>query len=155
MNSYRRVLIIFLSFILPCLSEVLISYNASAGDDPSVLGLINLQGWDDKDQMLYWPSGQGSNSSAFFNSSTDPSSIPAAHVHRDAHFRRAEYHVLKGETKVNTTYYIGYHVMWEKVDYETIVFQWKNYDANTVDTDNIPVVLVFGRDANDSANHTM
>ncbi|KAF8217042.1 hypothetical protein K438DRAFT_2007726, partial [Mycena galopus ATCC 62051] len=118
-------------------------YSAADGDATSVLGLLNLGGYDDAP----WPSGQGQNASAFFETATDPNGVPAAHVHKAAHFARAEYHSLKGKTEASTTYYIGYHVMWQNVDYQTICMQWKNYDSNTVSTDDIPVALVFRTDA--------
>lgn len=106
-------------------AKVLLSYNASAGEPTSKLGLLNLAGWDDVD----WPSGQGQNSSEYFmvtcnhfanascasrsqrspslmpsQTSTDPDGVPAAHVHKDAHFARAEYHMLKDSTAADMTY---------------------------------------------------
>ncbi|KAJ7866219.1 hypothetical protein B0H14DRAFT_3594558 [Mycena olivaceomarginata] len=82
--------------------------------------------------------GDSTNASAFFTTAKDPNGIPAAHVHNDAHFARSEYHML--------TYCIGYHVSFGAgVDYDScrIVFQWKKYNPDTVDTDNILVSLVF------------
>ncbi|KAJ6511208.1 hypothetical protein C8R45DRAFT_1068960 [Mycena sanguinolenta] len=129
--------------VLPFASaKLLLNYNASAGDAASVLGLQNLEGWNG----AAWPSGQGQNASAFFTTAKDPNGVPAAHVHKDAHFARSEYHMLKGQTAADQTYYIGYRVSFGAgADYEScpIVFQWKNYNSETVDTDDIPVVLVF------------
>ncbi|KAK7024931.1 hypothetical protein R3P38DRAFT_2951827 [Favolaschia claudopus] len=138
--------------ILPLVSgTVLVKYSAAAGDQTSALGLLNLGGYDD----AQWPSGQSQNDSAYFKTATDPNGVPAAHVHKAQHFARAEYHLLKGKTEVDKTYYIGYHVMWKNVDYQTIVMQWKNYDPKTTPTANIPACLVFRNDASGSANHTM
>ncbi|KAF7336110.1 Concanavalin A-like lectin/glucanase, subgroup [Mycena venus] len=123
-------------------AKLLLSYNASAGDPASVLGQQNLQGWD----RATWPAGQKQNASAFFTTATDPNGVPAAHVHKDAHFIRSEYHMLVEKTAADQTYYIGYHVSFGTgVDYEScpIVFQWKNYNPDTVDTDDIPVLLAF------------
>ncbi|KAI1369351.1 hypothetical protein F5Y08DRAFT_293097 [Xylaria arbuscula] len=132
-------------------AKYLVSYNASAGDDPSVLGLLNLDGWN-RDP---WPKGQAQNSSLYFKTATDPEGVPAAHVHKSAHFTRAEYHMLKEETVADTTYYIGYKVRFDAVDYQTFVWQWKNYDSATVDADNVPAVLTFRKDADGSAYHTI
>lgn len=138
-----------------CLTSVtakyLVSYNASAGDNPSVLGLLNLEGWHRED----WPKGQSQNNSLYFKTATDPEGVPAAHVHKSAHFTRAEYHMLKDETVGDMTYYIGYKVRFDAVDYQTFVWQWKNYDSSTIDADNVPAVLTFRKDADDSDYHTM
>ncbi|KAF1346273.1 hypothetical protein BDV97DRAFT_424290 [Delphinella strobiligena] len=85
---------------------------------------------------------------------TDPDGNAAAHVHKDPHFSRADYHMLKAEhqTVADTTYYIGYEVRWDAVDYQLIVFQWKDYSDET-DTDDIPSVLVFRQDANKQNNN--
>ncbi|KAH7150433.1 hypothetical protein B0J13DRAFT_606088 [Dactylonectria estremocensis] len=141
-----------LLIFLPLASaNVLMRYSAADGDDTRELGLLNLQGWD----RAQWPSGEAMNSSLYFTTSTDPDGTPAAHVHKDAHFTRSEYHSLKGRTKQNTTYYIGYHVRFDKVDCQTIVWQWKNYDSETVGTDNIPAALVFRKNSGDNKNHTI
>ncbi|KPM45320.1 hypothetical protein AK830_g1189 [Neonectria ditissima] len=132
-------------------ATVLVSYSAAKGDDTSALGLLNLQGWD----RANWPSGKGMNSSVYFTTGTDPNGIAAAHVHKDAHFVRSEYHSLKSNTAQEQVYYIGYHVRFDKVDYQTIVWQWKNYDPDTVDTDNIPAALVFRKDSDGGENHTI
>lgn len=132
-------------------AKYLVSYNASAGDDPSVLGLLNLNGWN-RDP---WPPGQSQNSSLYFKTATDPEGVPAAHIHKSAHFTRAEYHMLKDETVADTTYYIGYKVRFDAVDYQTFVWQWKNYDSATVDADNVPAVLTFRKDADGPDYHTM
>ncbi|KAI0433465.1 hypothetical protein F5Y09DRAFT_338683 [Xylaria sp. FL1042] len=132
-------------------AKYLVSYNASAGDDPSVLGLLNLNGWHRED----WPAGQGQNSSVYFKTATDPAGVPAAHVHKSADFTRAEYHMLKDTTVADTTYYIGYKVRFDAVDYQTFIWQWKNYDSATVGADNVPAVLTFKKDADDSNYHTI
>ncbi|KAJ6490498.1 hypothetical protein DFH09DRAFT_1039887 [Mycena vulgaris] len=130
-------------FLFPfAFAKILLSYDAGAGDAASVLGRQNLEGYN----SAPWPSGQGQNTSAYFTTGKDPSGVPAAHVHKDAHFARSEYHMLVGQTAAEQTYYIGYHVSFGAgVDYQScpIVFQWKNYNSDTVDTDNIPATLVF------------
>src|SRR4051812_16151332 len=94
-------------------ATVLIRYSAAAGDSPSALGLQNLEGWDfgggGKDP-LRWPDNQPQNSSVYFKNAKDLDGIAAAHVHKDYHFRRSEYHSLNKKTEVDTTYYIGYKV---------------------------------------------
>ncbi|KAJ6528109.1 hypothetical protein B0H19DRAFT_1274910 [Mycena capillaripes] len=67
-------------------------------------------------------------------------------MHKNARFARSEYHMLVGQTAAAQTYYIGCHVSFgARVDCQScpIVFQWKNFNSDTVDTDNIPVALVF------------
>ncbi|KAK7403100.1 hypothetical protein QQX98_011165 [Neonectria punicea] len=140
-----------LSFLPLASATVLVSYSAATGDDTSTLGLLNLQGWD----RANWPSGKGMNSSLYFTTGTDPDGVAAAHVHKAAHFVRSEYHSLKGKTAQEKVYYIGYHVRFDKVDYQTIVWQWKNYDPDTVKTDNIPAALVFRKNSDGSENHTI
>ncbi|KAJ7702829.1 hypothetical protein B0H17DRAFT_922975 [Mycena rosella] len=134
---------ILLFSLLPFASaKLLLSYDAAAGDAASVLGRQNLEGWGG----VAWPKGQAQNSSAFFTTATDPDGVPAAHVHKNAHFARSEYYMLVGQTAADQTYYIGYHVSFGAgVDYQScpIVFQWKNYNPDTVDTDDIPVSLLF------------
>ncbi|KAI1275197.1 hypothetical protein F5Y07DRAFT_183760 [Xylaria sp. FL0933] len=132
-------------------AKYLVSYNASAGDDPSVLGQLNLDGWHRED----WPPGQGQNSSVYFKTATDPAGVSAAHVHKSADFTRAEYHMLKDEIVADMTYYIGYKVRFEAVDYQTFVWQWKNYNSGTVGPDNVPAVPTFRKDADDSDYHTI
>ncbi|CAG9950713.1 unnamed protein product [Clonostachys rosea f. rosea IK726] len=132
-------------------ATILVKYDAAAGDDPKVLGLLNLEGWERAD----WPSGKGMNSSVYFETEKDPAGVAAAHVHKDAHFTRAEYHALKGKTTKNAVYYIGYKVRFAAIEAGTIVFQWKNYDGQTVPTDNIPAALVFRKDPNGDKAHTI
>jgi hypothetical protein len=141
-----------LLYILPlAYAAILVSYDAASGDDPSSLGLLNLQGWHRAD----WPSGKGMNNSLYFTTATDPDGTPAAHVHKAAHFTRAEYHTLKDKTARNLVYYMGYHVRFDNVDHQTIIWQWKNYNNETVDTDNIPAALVFRKDVSGPDAHTM
>ncbi|KAJ6554696.1 hypothetical protein B0H19DRAFT_1072055 [Mycena capillaripes] len=80
-------------------AKILLSYDASAGNPASVLGQQNLQGWD----RARWPAGQKQNASAFFTTPTDPNGVPAAHVHKDAHFIRSEYHMLVEKTAADQT----------------------------------------------------
>ncbi|KAK7033715.1 concanavalin A-like lectin/glucanase, subgroup [Favolaschia claudopus] len=135
--------VLSLLVILPFVSaKLLLNYNASAGHAASILGRQNLEGWNG----AAWPKGQAQNASAFFTTAKDPNGIPAAHVHKGAHFARSEYHMLLGQTAASQTYYIGYRVSFGAgADYQScpIVFQWKNFDSATVDKDNIPALLVF------------
>jgi len=135
-------------------AKILVDYDASRGDDVNkVLKKQNLAGWDDQP----WPKGQPQNSSCFFTTAKDPQGRPAAHVHKDAHFARSEYHVLDGEVEQDKTYYIGYKVQFTHVDYQTIVFQRKSYNTTSIPgyDDTIPIGLVFRKDATGGQNHTM
>ncbi|KAI1330340.1 hypothetical protein F5Y16DRAFT_362856 [Xylariaceae sp. FL0255] len=150
MHAFKTCLLSAL-YLLGTKAKYLVSYNASAGDATRILGTFDLEGWGRE----AWPSGKCQNSSVYFKTATDPDGVPAAHVHKDAHFTRAEYHMLNGKTVADTTYYIGYKVRFDAVDYQTFVWQWKNYDGSTVGADNVPAVLTFGKDADDADYHTM
>jgi hypothetical protein len=128
---------------------LLVNYSAAAGHSPSCLGLQNLQGWD----RAAWPANQAQNNSVYFKNGKDPNGVAAAHVHKDAHFIRSEYHALNKATEVDQTYYIGYRVAFENVDQQTIVFQWKEYIET--ETNNIPAAMFFRQDAEGKENHTM
>ncbi|KAF2798057.1 hypothetical protein K505DRAFT_297246 [Melanomma pulvis-pyrius CBS 109.77] len=128
---------------------VLVKYSPASGNDPSCLGLQNLQGW----HRANWPDNQAQNNSVYFKNAKDPDGVVAAHVHKDAGFTRSEYHSLNKETKVDTTYYIAYRVMFQNVDQQTIVFQWKEYVET--ETNNIPAALYFRQDADGVDNHTI
>lgn len=132
-------------------AKSLVKYDASAGDAVSNLGLVNFEGWG----RAAWPSGRAQNSSFYFKTATGPNGVPAAHVHKDASFTRAEHHTLKGNIAKDTTYYVGYKVRFESVDYQTFVWQWKNYDSATVASDNVPAVLTFHKNPDDNNYHIM
>lgn len=80
---------------------------------------------------------------------------PQADSNSCVDFTRAEYHMLNGETEKDTTYYIGYKVRFEAIDYQAFIYQWKNYDSDTVGEDNVPIVLTFAKDTADDDYHTM
>jgi len=128
---------------------VLVNYSAAAGHSLGCLGLQNLQGWD----RAEWPNHQTQNSSVYFKNGKDKNGMAAAHVHKDAHFTRSEYHALNKATEEDQTYYIGYRVSFENVDQQTIVFQWKEYIET--ETNNIPAALFFRQDAEGRENHTI
>lgn len=135
-------------------AKVLASYDASTGESvKDALKMQNLGGYNDQP----WPKGQGQNASAFFTTDKDPQGRPAAHVHKDPHFARSEYHVLNRQIEQDKTYYIGYKVQWQNVDYQTIVFQWKSYEMDQAPDyhDTIPIGMVFRKDADGNGNHTM
>ncbi|ORY17651.1 hypothetical protein BCR34DRAFT_596823 [Clohesyomyces aquaticus] len=139
-------------------ATVLVKYSAAAGDSPSALGLQNLEGWDfgGGKEPLPWPDNQPQNASVYFKNAKDPDGIAAAHVHKDYHFRRSEYHCLNKKTEVDTTYYIGYKVRFDNVDFATKAFQWKSYyDASAGYKDVIPAALIFRKDADGKDNHTI
>ena len=112
----------FLSnFILPLLfntvvSKLLVDFNAAAGDDPSVLGLANLEGIRGVTQKVNTPD-------LFIDLGIDPNGIPAAHFHRDVGNIRTEYHSLNKKTEANTTYYIGYTFMLSQLQDNLMIWQ--------------------------------
>ncbi|KAI2463059.1 hypothetical protein F4781DRAFT_146993 [Annulohypoxylon bovei var. microspora] len=117
-------------------SSLLVDFNAARGNDPKVLGTLNLeQAKGDKPK--------GNTPDLYIKLDKDPKKVPAAHFHHKAGDRRAEYHALKGQTKAGTTYFISYQFELEELPNGLIIFQWKEYKANN-DKDggaNIPLAL--------------
>ncbi|KAI5927366.1 hypothetical protein F4810DRAFT_650625 [Camillea tinctor] len=114
----------------------LIDFEAIRGDDPKVLGLINLEGA--KGQSF-----KENNKDVYIKLDKDWKGTPCAHFHHKTGYRRAEYHSLKGNTTAGTTYYIAYNLALEQLPDGLILFQWKEYKANN-DKDqgaNIPLAL--------------
>jgi len=108
----------FLSFFFGfAASELLVSYDAAAGDAASKLGLLNLERARGDAQKV-------NSDDLYIKTATDPNGVPAAHVHRAEGLIRAEYHALKSKTQQDHTYYIGYQVSLGSIEDNLVLFQW-------------------------------
>ncbi|KAI2615374.1 hypothetical protein GGR54DRAFT_642397 [Hypoxylon sp. NC1633] len=117
-------------------SGLLIDFNAARGDDPRLLGTLNLE--KTKGDKL-----KANTKDLYVKLGSDWKGTKCAHFHHATGDRRAEYHALNGQTKSGTTYYITYKLALEQLPDGLIVFQWKEYKANN-DKDggaNIPLAL--------------
>lgn len=140
-------------FFSAAASELLVDFDPSAGDDPSVLGLINLEAARGAKQSSNTPD-------LYINLGYDANGVRAGHFHRDAGNIRAEYHSLNGKTVADTTYYIGYSFSLEELQPSLMIWQLyvlfiileveilltsalasKEYVANTNGGANIPLAF--------------
>lgn len=101
-------------------AKLLVDFNATRGDDPRVIGQLNLQA--DRANTIAYKSAD-----LFFNKGQDWKGHPAAHVHRKQDYIRAEYHALKNKTKQGETYWIGYTFALEEIQQSLMIWQWKEY----------------------------
>ncbi|KXG48228.1 Concanavalin A-like lectin/glucanase, subgroup [Penicillium griseofulvum] len=128
--------------LLACLPGVfsasLVDFSAARGDNPSMLGVRNMQAAREDGSTsvntdeLYIKLGQ------------DPKGVPALHYHRDKGYIRAEYH-LKDKFTADKTYYFGYQFSLADIEQSLMIWQFKEYAANNP-TDggaNIPLSLEF------------
>jgi hypothetical protein len=109
--------------LLACLPGVfsasLVDFSAARGDNPSMLGVRNMQAAREDGSTsvntdeLYIKLGQ------------DPKGVPALHYHRDKGYIRAEYH-LKDKFTADKTYYFGYQ--FSLADIEQSLMVWQLYD---------------------------
>jgi len=115
MKSLSLSLFLPLLAVTPTLSSLLVSFSASAGNDPSILGLINLEAArgvsSDQTDDLY------------IKLDKDPAGIAAAHFHRKEGDIRAEYHALNKKTEAGKTYYIGYKFSLGEIEKSLMIWQ--------------------------------
>ncbi|KAF7590819.1 hypothetical protein BBP40_002341 [Aspergillus hancockii] len=136
MQVYK--ILALLATLQPALSKTLLDFSAARGDDPSGLGVRNLEserGVRPKDNT----------DDLYIKLDKDPNGTPALHYHRKKDFIRAEYHALKDKIKVDQTYYIGYKFSLGAIEQSLMLWQFKEYAANN-DKDggaNIPLSLEF------------
>jgi len=83
------------------LATIPVSFNATAGSDPSQIGTRDLEAARGVTQS-------DNSDDLYIKLDKDPSGVPAAHYHRVAGEIRAEYHALNGKVVADTTYFIGY-----------------------------------------------
>ncbi|RVD86087.1 uncharacterized protein DFL_004381 [Arthrobotrys flagrans] len=118
-------------------STLLLDFDAQRGDNPSILGLLNLE------QARGDPISANTKD-LYIKLDKDPKGVQAAHVHRKAGYIRAEYHSLKDKTKEDTAYFIGYTFSLGTITHNLVVWQWKEY-KNAAEQ-NVPLNLEFNND---------
>ncbi|KAI1392398.1 uncharacterized protein F4822DRAFT_425608 [Hypoxylon trugodes] len=147
---FIQLFLSFVLFLLPVQSEpipgkqsprkapLLVDFDASRGDDPKILGTLNLE-------KAKGDRPKANTADLYIKSDKDWQGTKAAHFHHKAGYRRAEYHALKGQTKAGTTYFIAYKLALEQLADGLIIFQWKEYKANNAKDGgaNIPLVLIL------------
>ena len=98
------------------LATVLVSFNATAGDDPSKIGTRDLEAARGVTQS-------DNSDDLYIKLDKDPSGVPAAHYHRVAADIRAEYHALNGKFVADTTYFIGYSFSLAQIEQSLMIWQ--------------------------------
>jgi hypothetical protein len=97
------------------LCKSLLDFSAARGDNPSILGVRNLEAErgvrPKKNTRLFIKLGKG------------PNGAPALHYHRKKDYTRAEYHALKDQIKVDQTYYIGYKFSLGAIEQSMMLWQ--------------------------------
>ncbi|GMF73048.1 unnamed protein product [Aspergillus oryzae] len=106
-----------LAALQPALAKSLVDFSAARGDNPSILGLRNLESvrntkLDENTKDLY------------IKLDKDPKGTPALHFHRKKDYIRAEYHSLKNQIEVDKTYYIGYKFSLGAIQQSLMIWQF-------------------------------
>ena len=114
--SIMKSLILLCFFTRVVFSKLLINFSAAVGDDPSVMGTRNLE-------AARGVTHSANTNDLYIELGQDPSGVPCAHYHRIAGDIRAEYHSLNGETKADTTYYIGYVFSLGEIEQSLMIWQ--------------------------------
>ncbi|KAE8375669.1 hypothetical protein BDV26DRAFT_267263 [Aspergillus bertholletiae] len=125
-----------LAALQPALAKSLVDFNAARGDDPSVLGQVNLEALRDDKR-------NGNSADLYIKMDKDPKGTPALHFHRKKDYIRTEYHSLKNVLQVDNTYYIGYKFSLGAIQESLMIWQFKEYSANSHGGANIPLSLEF------------
>ncbi|KAK6522849.1 hypothetical protein TWF281_002280 [Arthrobotrys megalospora] len=118
-------------------STLLLDFDAQRGDNPSILGLLNLE-------QARGNAISANTKDLYIKLDKDPKGVPAARVHRKAGYIRAEYHSLKDKTKEDATYFIGYTFSLGTITHNLVVWQWKEYKGDA--DQNVPLNLEFKND---------
>ncbi|KAF9731469.1 hypothetical protein PMIN06_000425 [Paraphaeosphaeria minitans] len=120
------------------LGALLVDFNAARGDDPSVLGLRNLEAARDDKRS-------DNAADLYIKAEKDANGTAAAHFHRDKGNIRAEYHALNKKTQADKTYWIGYDFAVPKIQKSLMIWQFKEFVANNANDNgaNIPLALEF------------
>lgn len=105
-----------LASLQPALAASLIDFSAARGDNPSMLGIKNLQA--DRDNTIDYDPAD-----LFIKLGTDPQGTPALHFHRIKDYIRTEYHSLPNKIEADKTYYIGYKFQLGAIENDLMVFQ--------------------------------
>ncbi|KAF2971903.1 hypothetical protein GQX73_g1741 [Xylaria multiplex] len=113
---------------------LLVDYNADRDDDPSKIGILNLE-------STRHVKVSKNTADLYIKSGVDWKGTKCAHVHHKEGFLRAEYHALKGNTEAGKAYYIGYEFALGAIPDGLLIWQWKEYEANHNGGANIPLSL--------------
>ncbi|RAL10947.1 uncharacterized protein BO97DRAFT_471270 [Aspergillus homomorphus CBS 101889] len=127
-----------LAALQTALATSLLSFSAAKGDDPSVLGIRNLE--EARDEKI-----SDNTNDLYIKLGTDPHGTPALHYHRKKDYIRAEYHALPHKLEEGKTYYIGYKFSLGVIEQSLMIFQFKAYAGNNAQDKgaNIPLSLEF------------
>ncbi|KAJ8130913.1 hypothetical protein O1611_g2710 [Lasiodiplodia mahajangana] len=115
-------------------SALLVDYNAARGDDPSKMGLLNLE--STKGTKV-----PKNTADLYIKSDVDWKGTKCAHVHHKKGWLRAEYHALNQKTESGKTYFIGYQFAVGVIPDGLLIWQWKEYVANKNGGANIPLSI--------------
>jgi hypothetical protein len=122
-------------FIATALGKLLVSFNAADGDDPSVIGQLNLEAARGVTQS-------GNTDDLYIELGEDPNGTPAAHFHRIEGDIRAEYHALNKATVADTTYYIGYAFSLAQIEQSLMVWQLYVRQSSSVMVPILPILTL-------------
>ncbi|EGE07835.1 hypothetical protein TEQG_06768 [Trichophyton equinum CBS 127.97] len=122
------------------LGAVLVDFQSARGDDPSVLGLRNLE--TKRGTMI-----PDNIPDLFIRKGKDPNGAPVAHFHKKKGMLRAEYHSLNKETKKDKTYAIRYEFSLGAIEQSLSIWQFKEYLTDNAEDGgaNVPLALKFSR----------
>ncbi|KAJ5452904.1 Concanavalin A-like lectin/glucanase subgroup [Penicillium cf. griseofulvum] len=122
--------------LLACLpgvfSSSLVDFSAARGDNPSILGLRNLE-------AARGDSRSTNTDELYIKLGADPKGVPSLHYHRDIGYIRAEYHP-KGMITSDKTYYIGYQFSLADIEQSLMEYAANNAADGGA---NIPLSLEF------------
>ncbi|RHZ43461.1 uncharacterized protein CDV56_102436 [Aspergillus thermomutatus] len=130
--------LVLLACLPYALGTSLIDFSAARGDDPSILGIRNLEAARD-DKV------SANTDDLYIKLGTDPRGTSALHFHRIQGDIRAEYHSLPNKVAADQTYYIGYQLSLGEIEESLMIWQFKEYAANNAEDGgaNIPLSLEF------------
>ncbi|PWY83378.1 hypothetical protein BO70DRAFT_361494 [Aspergillus heteromorphus CBS 117.55] len=127
-----------LASVQPILATSLINFSAAAGDNPSTLGILDLE--EARGDKI-----SSNIADLYAKLGTDSKGTAALHYHRKEGYIRAEYHALSNKLEDDKTYYIGYKFSLGVIEESLMIFQFKAYEGNDATTGgaNIPLSLEF------------
>lgn len=105
-----------LAFLPLVFSTSLLDFSAARGDDPSILGIRNLE-------AVRGDTISSNTADLYIELGKDPYGIASLHYHRIEGDIRAEYHSLSGKTASDKTYYIGYQFSLAQIEESLMVWQ--------------------------------
>ncbi|KAJ5813240.1 Concanavalin A-like lectin/glucanase subgroup [Penicillium robsamsonii] len=127
-----------LAYLPGVFSSSLLDFSAARGDNPSILGIRNLE-------AARGDTTSSNTDDLYIKLGADPNGIPSLHYHRIKGDIRAEYHSLSKKLASDQTYYIGYQFSLAEIEESLMVWQFKEYAANNAAAGgaNIPLGLEF------------